>query len=259
MTPHFPSNTYLPIACVLMLLLAPSLILAQPPFETSTSTSGCEIVYPKIDIIQKSTGFFFHFHVINSTGAIRTNETTTCIFNLYDHTGEHIYINENVSYSADSIADFVVNVSGSNFTKKGFYAYTFQCYDSESGCFVSAPLTVTGNGMEPATDFFQVFIYALFILVGLAMIFSLFYIIAKFATVNMTLYDLLFSYGAYFTFIISYYLGSSYLVSTFTENMVESFIMPFGVTHIIVATLAFIVTFIYKGTTKKRPPKIGEI
>lgn len=121
---------------------------AQPPFQEFSGTTGYEIEYPFVEYIAQDSGFDFHFHIFNqSNGVPIDNTSTTCIFHLYNSTGNHIHTGRDATLSNDY--DFAFDIDGANFSDVGIYSYMVQCNSTTEmlGGFASAYFYVTPEGV----------------------------------------------------------------------------------------------------------------
>jgi len=131
-----------------IIILSLAFVSAVPPFQTSTTTDGCFVEYPKIDTFKIGTQTAFNFHISNVTsGKAFTNTTHSCEFHLYNKLGEHI---ARMQAAYDGL-DFEVTAPASNFSQYGEMSYIFYCNNSYSGCLASAPMEITPNGFTITT------------------------------------------------------------------------------------------------------------
>jgi len=113
--------------------------------QTGDITEGLEINYPKIFTIKQNENITFRTIPVNKSNGVRLDNTTAnCVFILTNDDGTYIY-SENMTYNSHS---FILNVSGSTFSKLGQYAYGIHCEtkDGSYGGFASVAFEVTPSG-----------------------------------------------------------------------------------------------------------------
>lgn len=156
------------IILFLLILLLP-LVVAQPPFQSSTlSSRGVQIEVPIIDHIIQNEDFKFHIHTHNfSDGLLLDNNSIDfCTIHLYNKTsGGHI-IEDNMSYDGNLI-DWEYEILGGNFTDLGQHAILFYCEVSdEIGGFTEFPIYVSYSGTELHTGQAILYIILIFVFIG---------------------------------------------------------------------------------------------
>ena len=123
-------------------------ISAQPPPAVQTNVNievGLQIQTEGINVLQQNTAHLFSFHVFNiSTGLIVDNSTTNCSFHLFNKTGHHQFIIDNLEFTVDN--DFRVSLAGSNFSELGLYSYYVNCNADNIGGFGREVFEVTQTG-----------------------------------------------------------------------------------------------------------------
>jgi len=164
---------------IIIIILCVSLVYGVAPvtqIQIYVGETGIEIEYPKITTLQLNRDFKFHFHLFNSSNGMPIlNESTSCVFHLYNSTGSHIYTENDIKELHDDY-DFEVKVNGGNFSKVGPFEYRFQCNSSTSniGGFVSVPVTVTKDGYDNILDigmYIGLIIFSAIFMVGGALLF----------------------------------------------------------------------------------------
>lgn len=146
--------------------------------------TGLNIDFPKFEEIEQDENFLFHFHVFNISNGVRMdNSTVNCSFELYNSGGEEQLEVDNLEYIS---GDWRINVSGSNFTRLGNYAYLVECHTETLGGFISFPFKVTPTGLSSNLGF-----YVLILILS-------FGIIIFGATRNDPVITMLGSFGLYF-------------------------------------------------------------
>lgn len=121
---------------------------AQPPF-LQEADSDLEIFFPKIFHYPQNAEIYLHFHVVNSTLSIMTNETTDCFIHVYDNLGAHI-VEDNLSFSENGI-DFEIDFNQTQ--RIGEYGYIVQCEnDEDERGIVSTQFFVTKSGKDESIN-----------------------------------------------------------------------------------------------------------
>lgn len=132
-------------------------VSSVPPFISTNDQSGCQIVPVIRETLKLNSDFDFNFHIINvSDGYPLSNSTVSCVFHLYNSSGDHSYTQ---LLSNDPLAEhlvtneFVARINGSNFSTVGNYAYLVQCNGTVSfgGCAEKGLFMVTPTGIEAST------------------------------------------------------------------------------------------------------------
>jgi len=106
---------------------------------------GLDIQYISYPAIKQNTSFNYTFQVFNKTdGLVMNGDTTSCVMNLFDTSGEH---------SARVFVDiherhFHANFTAGNFTEKGVMSYIIRCNTSYFGGFSSSTFRITSSGEE---------------------------------------------------------------------------------------------------------------
>ena len=134
---------------LLFLIIIPVLVYSQPPFETiSISPDGVVISFPLLFFFEQGEDIIFDFHVFNSTTGLQlTNTTTNCTLHIFDNTGDHVINQEPVPFDSTGV-DWVLNVSGTNFTRLGAYAFLVNCQAPWGGGFDNHRFRVTLDGED---------------------------------------------------------------------------------------------------------------
>lgn len=174
-------TTILLFAMIFLFAILP-LVSSAPPFVSTNTQGGCQIVPLIRDTLKQNADFDFNFHVINqSNGYPLSNSSISCVFHLYNQTGDHVFF-ENLKNDPISehfvINEFVARINGTNFSKVGNYAYQVQCNGTATvgGCAEKGLFIVTPSGIEATTgraliDMGLLFVLLLF-LTGAVFIFT---------------------------------------------------------------------------------------
>jgi len=231
-----------------------TLVSAVPPVTQLNTEGGLSIEYPKYQYVKKDMAFNLHFHVFNTTDII-TNATADCYLRLYNITGSHI---AKLTADYDLPHDFEIAINSNNFSIPGEYAYIIYCDGAQAG-FASGGFTVTNSGLAPAETNFEIFIYILFIITFAGLFYTLLLGLAKLATAETTIYDIIVSWGFYLLLIITYMLAYNFLLFSWIETITDTLLTVTAFTNILLPLFAFFITFFIKSTQKKRPLTPAEI
>lgn len=249
-------NNIIVLILMLMLIFLPFINAAAVQVSTAT---GMQIDYPKYDIIKNGSDHRFHLHVINST-ATKTNLTTSCLLHVYNQTGWDLDIGSQfMEFEAYNGVDFAKTVSGGNFSKVGIYSYVVQCNSSNEVAFASGQLLVTNSGYELAGDNFTAIIYILFIFAVSGLMYTFLLGLAKLATGETTVYDVIISWAFYILLIIVNYLGTQYLIRTFVQDLSSTFLTLTVWTNGVLPVISFIISIFIRSTKKRKLLAIQEI
>jgi len=140
--------------------------------QTPELNNGLEINYPKIFHIPQGEDATFRTIPVNKSNGVALDDSqANCTFYLTNYNGEYIYEGE---MDHDSIS-FLINISGSNFSRTGYYAYGIHCVtvDGSLGGFASISFFVTPSGQIP--DSGESLLYAVLLTYVFLMFFGCFY------------------------------------------------------------------------------------
>jgi len=170
---------------VMFLLLCSMVLGAKVTDTTSVVTSGgvntLEIKYPLLEFHNHviNENITLNFHLFDKVTGIPVNSGVVCSFHLYNHTGGHLVVDNNITL-VDHTYDYEVFVDGGNFTDINEYSFLFQCNGTitsyvingttnqvpisiKAGGFVSESFLVTNAGTVLDTG--QSMLYLGFLLV----------------------------------------------------------------------------------------------
>lgn len=122
--------------------------LAQIPFQLTTigNNNVLEIDFPKIEFFKLGDPLQLNFHVFNNSGILVLNDTTSCVFHLFNFTGGHL-IEELMSFSVGD-NDFFFDINVGNLSVVGAYSFLIRCNTTTvQGGFVSGSFQVTIDGL----------------------------------------------------------------------------------------------------------------
>src|SRR4030042_1192753 len=151
----------------LFIIISISLIYAAPPVtQIQQFNTGYVIQIPQDNILKVLEPHIFSFHVSNISNGALINESVTCLFHIYNSTGEHQL--EMIQSTSQDKIDYTFIVEGGNFTELGnSYYYFISCISNNNnfGGSQSSPLIVTSNGDE--IDISQSLIYIILLIINL--------------------------------------------------------------------------------------------
>ena len=199
---------------------------APPVYTTPVFEDGVIIEAPAITYLKQNQDFKFHFHAFNkSNGVSFTDDITSCIFHLYNSTGDHI-LKAPTEYDA---LDFEILIDGDNFTQLGSYAYIIQCNTSVYGGYTQRGITVTGDGNDPNVGLKLFIILLVFSIILLSMGLIL----------DNEIFGVLSGFSFSITGIYSMIYGFSVTVSLYTR-MISLIILGIGLIITVVSALDLI-------------------
>lgn len=120
-------------------------------------------------------------------------------------------------------------------------------------------LALTPDGSTPAGDNMNIFITLLFIVGVIGLFYTFLITIAKLVTFEITVYNVIMSWGFYILVIIVNHLTAHYVEDVFMFNLTENFITYTPFSNILLPIIALIVTMFVKGTMKKKPLSVQEL
>lgn len=134
------------ITFLLFLVVLP-IAYSVKPTQVFTGTVGLEIRIPQAEYAKQNEAVQLNIHVYNlSNGFPMKNDTTSCLFHMFNRTGHHI-LNEFMNFNEHE-NDFFLDIGGGNFTQLGFQSFIIGCNTSTIGGFVSGSIEVTETGED---------------------------------------------------------------------------------------------------------------
>lgn len=115
--------------------------------EINYQDFGLSLGYKEEGILKINQDYQLNIHVYNSSnGFPLSNSSVFCALHLYNQSGKHILVNNNLSFSP--LYDFNLDILGSNFSEEGSYPYVVACFsnDFSAGAVFSSSFTVTNSG-----------------------------------------------------------------------------------------------------------------
>lgn len=242
------------ILCLSIFIL--SFVAAEPPFQTVIRSNDLTVSTNIPIAIPQNQSRYFNIHILNDTEQILSG--ATCSLHLYKESGDgsHSYSNISSTFTGGDIT-FLTNYSVH--ADKGAYSYKAICNTTEAAGLYEGGYYVTKNGFSPAEDNFKLFIYILFVLATILLFWTFLVTLAKLATTSMTFFDVIIAWLGIILTMISVYLGENYLISTFVENLGNTFITITIWSNGVLPLIALVVTMFVKGTQKKKPLAIKDL
>ena len=232
------------IFAIIVLVSSTSLVNAVAPVTdvSINLNDGLNIDFPKFEVIEQGKNFTFHFHVFNITNGIRfDNSTVNCSFELYNAGGEEQLEIDDLEYES---GDWIIIVTGNNFTEVGSYAYLVECHTDSLGGFISFPFEVTTNGNPVPDGITIIFFSLLFIVIIVGMLSVLLYTIFQFIALSFNAKDLIVNVSIYLGLFATYILGIEYLGNAFVNDFLLFLLEAGAVTTVFLPIMAFTVSFI---------------
>lgn len=228
-----------------------SMVSAAPPVKSTPLADSIDIEHPVIDPMQVNQDHEFNFHIYNLTNGKPYISTSNiiCSFHLYNASGSHIFINNNLSTNS---YDYTQLITAKNFSKFGQYSFVFQCNNSNSGGFYSHEFTVNDTGRIEPTGIVTIFFIGSFLLVLLFMTYLLLSSIGHLMEKNFDILDLAWDYGIYFVLIGLYIFEEVYIGNSTIHSILEVLVIVGAFTHMVAATIFFIISMIWAGMQKTK-------
>jgi hypothetical protein len=234
---------------MLLLVFVLPFVSSAPPLQFISSDNSFTIRTELIDYQKIDTPRQFIAHVFNSSNGVSI-KGASCIFHLYNSSGNHIY----KGYSSTIVDDYdyEFKVSSKNFSNLGYYNYILQCNSSVSGGFISETFEVTNTGKPEPSGIVTVFFIGSFLLILLFMTYLLLSSIGHFMEKNFDILDLAWDYGIYFVLIGLYIFEGEYIANPLIHSILDVLIVVGGITHIFAATIFFLISLMWASMEKQR-------
>jgi len=144
---------------LVMIMSVTSVYSASPHIQETiyTNSPQLEIIYPKFESFPSGQNLNLHFHIFNSSGYIMKNDTTSCVFHLYNQTGHHV-LERNLSFDSNGI-DFYVQINTSILDQKDYYSYIVQCESDQEAGYLSTDFLIS-SGFERYNERIIAFVLA---------------------------------------------------------------------------------------------------
>jgi len=244
MKPFINKLLFFCLICILWVgVFAPN-IVAKQSIQISDTTAGFIIEYPKLDYYKQNELVKLDFHVYNkSDGLIVSNIITSCAFHLYNSSGYEIVDNHTLEKNTNK-EDFIFHLNNSYTNIITDYSYIISCNNSKLGGFVSAPIAINYNGLEPPSDFVKVFFILGFIIVLALSILGLANLMQHFFTEDVDLKDLAYMYILYFVILSLKLFNTEYMGSVSINGFADLMVNWGSVAYILVPTALFIWSYV---------------
>lgn len=259
------------LLCVLMfcLILIPMVSSAPPFLTTGITISGLQISYPNTYYIQQNNDLAVRFWVYNySNGAILTNSTVNCTYNLLNNTGYNIVrqiSSTEIKFGRLGLQGcqncFNTIIGGGNFTSVGsIYSYQIRCQATGNlGGYELGNYEITDNGRIPPGDNNIIFMSIIFIIIIVSLLFFLIYDFGHMVALDFDIMDLAYNYCFYFGIFAYYQIEQIYLGNIEIEYWLTFIIDAGGLIFIIIPTVAFILTLTLGSLANKDVTKVGAL
>lgn len=160
---------FLLMGIVWTLFLYPSILAAPPVTQIQQFTEGYIIKIPQDNVLKILSNYDFNFHIYNISNGYPKTSGISCIFHLYNSSGEHQLIME--TKTPINNYDYSFEVAGTNFSNLGTYYYNIECNGTTLGGYASSTIEVTGSGEPIQEGISYVFAAIIITIFGIAAIF----------------------------------------------------------------------------------------
>jgi len=128
-------------------------VSAKPEVQVSqvTPTAGLQVVHPSREYFPSNTKFTLHFHAYNSSNYWLDNSETQCGIHIYNKTGNHIVINETLSFD-ETEGDFAYHIKPNLLDEGELYTYIVYCNNSEEQGFIKTTFEVTEGAYDKTNN-----------------------------------------------------------------------------------------------------------
>ena len=221
-----------------------SLVSAVPPVTTNQQfTEGFKLEVPQDNILTKGDPYTFNFHVFNISNGLLIESGISCHFHLYGHSGielADIYQNT-VDDGAYSFTINEFNLTGGN------VYYNVHCNNSVLEGYSSNIIEVTLGGDKTPDGvtlvFFMIFSLGMF----LALIWSLFQILADLTQMQTNIKTVFLGFGVYMLNVAYYFFLTNFMPWELMLDISFLGLSAFGITHLFIPLVGLIFTWIKKG------------
>ena len=191
---------------------------------------------------------------INITGMCFNNNTYCSPSGICNitilYSNDSILILNKKMINSNGIFSYLLNSTQTS--QKGIYKEYIICSDGSSNGYSANQFYITGNGNPPASPSLFIFIWLIFILSSVGLIWSVFWNLSKFVTLDENIYGILISWGiASFNFV-ALILAQNYLLDTFIEEWVSKLLNALMWSAFILPLIAYFVTIMYNYFQQKK-------
>jgi hypothetical protein len=227
---------------LLICLVLTPFVSAVPLKAASFTDDGLVIISPAIDYKTLGQSFNQNVHVINkSNGAILTNSHVTCVYHLYNESGEHITL-LNMTYQPTEV-EWEAVINADNFSYVGQYSRIIIC-NYTHGSFLLGDASefhffVTESGNQDSSEWIIIAFMLLFLVFSIGYMITIVMIIEDFGTANINAYGFVKYLGMYLAMIGFYYFNQQFVHIVMIENVISMLIKVGLYTHGIVPAFGF--------------------
>jgi hypothetical protein len=257
-----------------ILFLMIPFVVAVRPSPLIVNSGGLDISYPNTYYLKLDQNLSIRFWVYNvSNGAVITNATTNCTFNLLDKSGKNVLRLSSPASSGIQFGNLGANacancfnfeIAGGNFSYKGYYEYQIRCQTiggSNYGGYTYGSYETTQTGLEPTQACIIIFFMIIFIILIGSSCYLALYSLGHLMRLDFDLTDLSINWGIYFILIVVTMFETTYLNSPTINTYLTWFLGVDGVLLVFIPIIAFIFSIIIGSINKKEinagsPPQL---
>lgn len=143
------------IIYLFVLVLLVNIVIAPPPFiAIEENVNGIQIEHALIINIPLNSDYTFLVDTFNISNGLEIDGVdTNCVLHIHDNLGREIVHIDNMTLISDgNFLRYETNISGSNFTRIGFYDFLIYCSTDTIGGFVRESFEVTQEGFSNRND-----------------------------------------------------------------------------------------------------------
>jgi hypothetical protein len=242
---------------ILVFLLLINFVSSAPPITTVQQISdGYFIEDTPQNILKQNQDFMYNFFILNLTnGALKTNDSVSCIFYISNSSG-NVILFTSVQYNPNGY--WGINIDKGNFTNTGIYSYGTRCNSSSLAGVSIGSWEVTTNGRPEPNEFVIVLFIIAFVLSSALVCFMALYCIGHLLNLDFDLIDFSLNLGIYIAIIAIYYTSTYYLGNEFIQDWFLLLIKIGGVLLVLIPVIALIISLIY-GTFTKGPEGLKKL
>jgi len=229
-----------------LFLFCIAFVSAVPPVQTTVvAPQGLEIEATNFEYLEQNTSHVFRFRVYNATNNVYLNDThINCSMGIINNEGTYVYQQPVVTATGYK---FAVVVDGGNFSEVVVYHQGINCITNDgvtAGGVKTLSFEVTHTGKEPLSgNVLVLFILLFFIIAGIA-IYSFMWVLNKFATLDVTLNQIVLSYSSFGIYLMYYYFANYYWANAFIMDLLYSFLWVCGFMNLFIVMVLFVLTLI---------------
>jgi len=186
--------------------------------------------------------------------SMTSNEAVSCTLTTINTPTNVIIINQSGTKTSQT---FNFTVLKENLTTMGVHQFNIECVDGDSNVvsgYIEREITL--NGKQPAEGIIVVIFIIIFIGIFFFGLFSFFQALEQVIQFKMNLYDTIKLMGSYFAMWIFYYFSLEYLGNIFINDILEIAISFGWITHIFLALVGLMVSYIMTNLKFKQKARI---